>query len=263
MDALAIHPYPENSTIPPTFAHPNTTPIGIADYTKLVGAARRRPSTARASPARRCRSSTPSTASRRRSPRRRRRCTRAPSRRRSSPSPSRRRRRTTGRRWRSSFCQPNVIGPPDLPRLRRDRRSTASSRASTTRTRRRSRACPPSSAAARDVRGGVIAKCAGLELTPKAKVAYPRMQVDRAGTAAIGVTCDIDCIDLRAARAAAAPPTTLVGRAARQSRRAHPRARSARRRSRPGATASRPPDRAGQPRPAADRRERRSSLLTR
>ena len=25
MDALAIHPYPENSTIPPTFAHPNTT----------------------------------------------------------------------------------------------------------------------------------------------------------------------------------------------------------------------------------------------
>ena len=37
MDALAIHPYPENSTIPPTFAHPNSTPIGIADYSKLVG----------------------------------------------------------------------------------------------------------------------------------------------------------------------------------------------------------------------------------
>src|SRR4029078_12770397 len=37
MDALAIHPYPENSTIPPTFAHPHTTPIGIADYTTLVG----------------------------------------------------------------------------------------------------------------------------------------------------------------------------------------------------------------------------------
>ena len=37
MDALAIHPYPENSSIPPTLAHPNTTPIGIADYTKLVG----------------------------------------------------------------------------------------------------------------------------------------------------------------------------------------------------------------------------------
>ena len=36
MDALAIHPYPENSTIPPTFAHPNSTPIGIADYSKLV-----------------------------------------------------------------------------------------------------------------------------------------------------------------------------------------------------------------------------------
>ena len=36
MDALAIHPYPENSSIPPTLAHPNTTPIGIADYPKLV-----------------------------------------------------------------------------------------------------------------------------------------------------------------------------------------------------------------------------------
>src|SRR6266542_2878687 len=37
MDALAIHPYPENSTIPPTFTHANTTPIGIADYAKLTG----------------------------------------------------------------------------------------------------------------------------------------------------------------------------------------------------------------------------------
>ena len=36
MDALAIHPYGENSRIPPSFAHPHTGSIGIADYDKLV-----------------------------------------------------------------------------------------------------------------------------------------------------------------------------------------------------------------------------------
>jgi hypothetical protein len=37
MDMFSIHPYPENSSIPPTFAHPHVTSIGIADYGKLVG----------------------------------------------------------------------------------------------------------------------------------------------------------------------------------------------------------------------------------
>ncbi len=37
MDALVFHPYPENSTVPPTFAHPNTPQaLGIADYQRLV-----------------------------------------------------------------------------------------------------------------------------------------------------------------------------------------------------------------------------------
>ncbi len=36
MDALAIHPYGDNSSQPPTFAHPKSTSIGIADYEKLV-----------------------------------------------------------------------------------------------------------------------------------------------------------------------------------------------------------------------------------
>jgi len=36
LDMFAIHPYPENSTIPPTFAHPRTTSIGLADYDKLT-----------------------------------------------------------------------------------------------------------------------------------------------------------------------------------------------------------------------------------
>lgn len=36
MDALNMHPYADNSSQPPTFAHPNTTTIGVADYDKLV-----------------------------------------------------------------------------------------------------------------------------------------------------------------------------------------------------------------------------------
>ena len=36
MDAFAIHPYPDNSSQPPTVGHPLTTTIGVADYGKLV-----------------------------------------------------------------------------------------------------------------------------------------------------------------------------------------------------------------------------------
>ena len=36
MDALSIHVYGESARIPPSFAHPRTTTIGIADYDKLV-----------------------------------------------------------------------------------------------------------------------------------------------------------------------------------------------------------------------------------
>jgi hypothetical protein len=36
MDMFSIHPYPESSSIPPGFAHPHGTSIGLADYGKLV-----------------------------------------------------------------------------------------------------------------------------------------------------------------------------------------------------------------------------------
>jgi hypothetical protein len=35
LDMFALHPYPESYSIPPSFAHPNSTSIGIADYGKL------------------------------------------------------------------------------------------------------------------------------------------------------------------------------------------------------------------------------------
>ena len=36
MDAFALHPYEDNSSIPPSFRHPRSTTISIADYPKLV-----------------------------------------------------------------------------------------------------------------------------------------------------------------------------------------------------------------------------------
>jgi hypothetical protein len=36
MDAISVHVYGETARVPPSFAHPNTTSIGIADYGKLV-----------------------------------------------------------------------------------------------------------------------------------------------------------------------------------------------------------------------------------
>jgi hypothetical protein len=36
MDMFSLHPYPESYAIPPTFRHPKTTSIGIADYGKLT-----------------------------------------------------------------------------------------------------------------------------------------------------------------------------------------------------------------------------------
>jgi hypothetical protein len=36
LDLFSLHPYPANSSIPPTVADPHSTAIGIADYPKLV-----------------------------------------------------------------------------------------------------------------------------------------------------------------------------------------------------------------------------------
>ena len=95
---------------------------------------------------------------------------------------------------------------------------------------------PAVRASARDVRGGVIAKCAGLELTPKAKVAYPRVRSIAAGTAAMGVTCDIDCTIY--ARLERLPRTTTLSRAQQAKRASAPSPSSARRGSLLGATAT-------------------------
>ncbi len=41
MDMFAFHPYGDSSSQPPSFAHPKSTSIGIADYPRLVGLLRK------------------------------------------------------------------------------------------------------------------------------------------------------------------------------------------------------------------------------
>ncbi len=210
MDALAIHPYPENSEIAPTFAHPNTTPIGIADYTKLTGLlANAFDGTGQPGstlpilyaeygvetqiPAAKASAYTgrePATI---------------------KPVPEATQASYYKQALAISFCQPNVMGvfvfhaidEPDLDRFQSglyydDGRPKSS--LATVRT------------AARDVRGGVIAHCDGLELTPKARVAYPRVAAIATGTGSMTVTCDIDCTVYARIEKLPRHSTTLVAR---------------------------------------------------
>jgi hypothetical protein len=191
MDALAIHPYPENSEVAPTFAHPNTTPIGIADYGKLVGllgkafdgtgqpgstlpilyaeyGVETRIPSAKASE---YTGTEPATI---------------------KPVPESTQASYYRQAMALSFCQPNVVGLlifHAFDETALDRFQSGLYYPDLT----PKTSLPVVHDAVRDVRGGVIAKCGGLELTPNAKVAYPRIRTIAAGTAAIAVTCDLDC----------------------------------------------------------------------
>jgi hypothetical protein len=210
MDALAIHVYGENSSIPPTLAQPNSPPIGVADYTKLVGLL----STAfdgTGQPGSTLpilyaeygvETQIPSTKASLYTGK-------EPSTIKPVPEP------TQASYYRQAlamaFCQPNVMGlfvlhaidEPDLDRwqsgLYYDDGTPKSS-------------LPAFQAAARDARGGVIAHCEGLELTPKARVAYPRVAAIAAGTGAVTVTCDIDCTVYARLEKLPRHSTTLVAR---------------------------------------------------
>ena len=167
MDSFDIHPYEDNSSVPPSFPHPKTTTIAIADYGKLVAllGRLRRHGAARLDAADRLRrvrrrdddpvgEGHPSTQARSRPPR--------------SPSTS----ATQGRYYHDAlalaFCQPNVKTFFVLPRLRRGRPDRWQSglyyvdgTAKTSLADRRGR----------DPRrtGGVIAKCQGLAADAEGK----------------------------------------------------------------------------------------------
>jgi hypothetical protein len=191
MDAIAIHPYPENASIPPTFTHANTTPIGIADYGKLTGLlANAFDGTAQPGstlpilyaeygietqiPAAKASAYTGAE---------------APT---IKPVPEATQASFYRQAIALSFCQPNVMGlfifhAFDESAL--DRFQSGLYYADGT----AKSSLPAVRAAARDTYGGVIAHCEGLELTPKARVAFPRISSVGLGTAAVALTCDIDC----------------------------------------------------------------------
>ncbi len=191
MDAFAIHVYQDTSSTPPSFTHPKSTTIAVADYDKLVsllGAAfdgTAQPGSSlpivygefgveSAIPPAKAALYTgkePTT---------------------TKPVDE----ATQGAYYREAmalaFCQPNVraflvfhaIDESDLDRWQSgvyyaDDTPKAS--------------LPAVTQAARDARGGVIARCPGLALTPRAKVAFPRGRALRSSPLRVSLTCDIDC----------------------------------------------------------------------
>ena len=142
MDWFSIHPYLERSSMPPTFAHPRTTTIAIADYDKLVGllgqafdgTAQRGSTLPILYDEFGVQTSAPDG--------------QAPAVREPEPPVGRRRRRrgdagprTTAQALQLAACQPNVVGLALLPRRPTRPTSTGGSRASTTPTTRRSPTC--------------------------------------------------------------------------------------------------------------------------
>lgn len=192
MDALAIHPYGDNSSQPPSFAHPNSTTIALADYDKLV-ALLGRAFDGTAQPGSNLpivyseygiESAIPEAEAGSYA---------------GAELPVTRPvdEETQGAYYRQAFqlafCQPNVRGlflfhVTDERSL--DRFQSGVYYADGT---------PKSSladvqSASRDVKGGVITSCPGLGLTPKATVAYPRGAALAEAQLGLQLECNIDCV---------------------------------------------------------------------
>jgi len=188
MDALSINPFPDNSSQSPATAHPNGTSIGVADYDKLVkllgqafdGTAQRGstlpifygefgiesvPPAAKAS---QYNGTEPTT---------------------TKPVDERTQAASYRKALELSFCQPNVVGffvflTIDDPRLP----GWQSGLYYPDKTAKTSLA--PLKQAARQTRGGIIAKCAALKLTPVVDRFGPFGSNGRYG---VTLRCSIDC----------------------------------------------------------------------
>lgn len=188
MDALSINPFPDNSSQSPATAHPNSTSIGVADYDKLVkllgqafdGTAQRGstlpiyygefgiesvPPPAKAS---QYNGTEPTT---------------------TRPVDEQKQAASYRKALELSFCQPNVVGffifltidDPRLPGWQSglyypDKTAKTS--------------LPALKQAARQTRGGIVAKCAALKLTPVVDRFGPFGAKGRYG---ITLRCSIDC----------------------------------------------------------------------
>jgi hypothetical protein len=214
MDALAIHPFADNSSVAPSVPHPTTTSIGIADYGKLVSLLGRAfDGTAQLG------STLPIYYNEFGVE--------------SVPPPGKRAlylgeepdttkpvdEQTQGAYYRQavqlSFCQPNVRGlflfltvdDSSLPGWQSglfypDRTPKAS--------------LPAVRQAARQSRGGVVARCPGMRLTPKVTgLAFPQGGELQARRLAVRFHCDIDCTyALRLERLGRRGPVAALSRTA-------------------------------------------------
>ena len=191
MDSFGIHPYQDNSSVPPAFAHPNNTTIAIADYGKLVALLGKAfDGTAQAG------STLPIVYGEFGV---------------ETTIPSQKSTLytgtepvsvkpvdigTQGRFYRDAlalaFCQPNVstfmffhaVDEGNLDRWQSGIYFVDGSAKSS---------LADVEDATRDTRGGVIAKCQGLSLTPKGKVVYPKSPTVKTVPLKVRLTCDIDC----------------------------------------------------------------------
>ena len=194
MDEFAIHPYQDNSSLAPTFAHPTTTSIGIADYGKLVSLLGKAfDGTAQPGstlpivygefgvetqiPPEKASLYTGS----------------------EGPNTKPVTEQTQGDYYRQavslSFCQANVRAIMILHAF--DESSLGPSggwqsgvfyadgtpKAS----------LPTMQKAARDARGGTVAHCPGLQLTPQATVTFPRGRALQTVPLKLSLKCDLDC----------------------------------------------------------------------
>jgi hypothetical protein len=192
MDQLAIHPYQDNSSVPPETTHPNSTTIAIADYDKLVallgaafdGTAQRGSTlpifygefgvetTIPANKASLYTGREPATI---------------------KPVDPVLQGSYYRRALALAFCQPNVVGLLFFHAIDdRDLDRWQSGIYYVDETAKES--LPAVRRAARDVRGGVVARCAGLSLTPKATVTYPAGAATQAVPLKVRLLCDIDCL---------------------------------------------------------------------
>jgi hypothetical protein len=191
MDALSIHTYGENASVPPTFTHPNTTPIGTADYPKLVGLlATAFDGTAQPGstlpivygeygvesqiPPAEAALYTGTELST------------------TKPVDEQTQGEYYSQALALAFCQPTVkaiflFHAFDEQAL--DRFQSGVYYADGT----PKASLPMVQGAARSVRGGVIAKCPGLALTPTAKAVFPLGRALSRPPVSIRLTCDIDC----------------------------------------------------------------------
>ena len=210
MDAFAFHPYGDNSSQPPTFKHPNSTTITLSDYGKLVALLGKAfDGTTQAG------SSLPiiydefgveSTLP----------AEKAPLYSGSEPATTKPVDETTQADYyrqaiQIAFCQPTVetillFHVADEPQLSGWQSGVyyadGTAKAS----------LPGVKAAARDARGGVIAKCPGLGLSPQPAVAWPKGADLGAYALAALLTCDVDCIYYARLERYPAHSTTLVTR---------------------------------------------------